>query len=159
MKIRNDFVTNSSSSSFILAFKDEDSVLGELESECKGVERKYFDQLREDVLKAHRYTKDIILDDYKDGAEWEAMYEAREYAEKVLNMNYSEAWSFGKSEDGQKMAKEIMEKKIRDLDNKIGDKKVIVEVEYGDGGYGEDGVLEHDIVPYLPSCMATINNH
>ena len=49
MKIRKGFVTNSSSSSFILGFTSEENIKKELEAEDL---KEYFDEVLEDVMRA-----------------------------------------------------------------------------------------------------------
>ena len=54
MKIRKGFVTNSSSSSFILGFTSEENIKKELEAEDL---KEYFDEVLEDVMRATKLTK------------------------------------------------------------------------------------------------------
>ena len=42
---------------------------------------------------------------------------------------------------------------------KIGDDHVSVQVEYGDGGEGEDGIMEHEILPNLDCTIARFSHH
>ena len=58
MKIRKGFVTNSSSSSFILGFTSEENIKKELEAEDL---KEYFDEVLEDVMRATKLTKDEVL--------------------------------------------------------------------------------------------------
>ena len=41
----------------------------------------------------------------------------------------------------------------------IGNDKVIVQVEHGDGGEGEDGMLEHEILPSLECTKIRFSHH
>ena len=58
MKIRKGFVTNSSSSSFILGFTSEEDIKKELEAENL---KEYFDEVLEDVMRDTKLTKDEVL--------------------------------------------------------------------------------------------------
>lgn len=134
MKIRSDYVTNSSSSSFILSFKDEDSIYDTLKeqfpknikSSWSAGEQGYFDQLLDEIRESRRLTKDNV----QDIAEYEYYYD-----------------------------KEGCEKAISKIMDKIGDNKVIVEVEHGDGGEGEDGILEYEILPNLDCTVVRFSHH
>ena len=74
MKIRNDYVTNSSSSSFILSFKDEDSIYNTLkeqfpkniENSWSAGEEGYLYQLLNEIEEAYRLTKNDVRDIIED---------------------------------------------------------------------------------------------
>jgi hypothetical protein len=165
MKIRRDFVTNSSSSSFLLSFKDEDSIYNTLkktfpldvESGWSAGERGYFYQLLDEIESAKRLTKDEILeiiDDESYGIEWtltKRIMNARGYS-------YNEVYNYLETEEGIEFLKKAREQFTNSIIEEIGDNAVTVEVEHGDDGEGEDGVLEHDILPYL-SCTVTRFSH
>lgn len=156
MKIRTDFVTNSSSSSFILGFKNEDTIAKELVEDYQGVK---FGDLYNDILNAAKMSEYEALDMYKSMAKWDVCYELKENYIKKTGCSYKEAYKYIDSEEGQKAIKEELEKEINKFKTRISDKNVLVEVEYGDGGYGDDGILEHEVVPNLRCCMAVFSNH
>lgn len=58
MKIRKGFVTNSSSSSFILGFKSEESIKEELQKE--NLEEEYFEEILRDVTEAAKLDRGIF---------------------------------------------------------------------------------------------------
>jgi hypothetical protein len=165
-KVRSDFVTNSSSSSFILAFKDEASVYSTLKNQFpedieegwSAGEHGYFSQVLEEINEAPRLTKEdleqIILDEHW-GIKWEL-------EEKYMEENRVSRWDardYLETNEG-KQALEHAYSVYRDsILSAIGDNKVIVEIEHGDGGEGEDGMLEHHILPYLDCVKVRFSHH
>ena len=134
MKIRNDYVTNSSSSSFILSFKDEDSIYNTLKEQFpKNIknswsagEEGYLYQLLNEIEEAYRLTKNDVIDIIED-----------------------ERW----------YCEEPCKDEIMKVMEKIGNDEVIVQVEHGDGGEGEDGILEHEILPNLDCTVIRFSHH
>lgn len=165
MKIRSDYVTNSSSSSFILSFKDEESIYNTLkeqfpkciENGWSSGEDGYFCQLLNEIKDADRLTENNIKDivDYES---WDVRWDIENELERK-GMSYSEARDFLKTAEGEKMITDACKEKFEDIMNKIGDDKVIVQVEHGDGGEGEDGVLEQDILPKFACTAAKFSHH
>jgi hypothetical protein len=159
-----DFVTNSSSSSFILSFKDEYCIYNTLKEQFPkdieegwGAEKGYIYQLLEEIEEAVRLTKDdvITLFDYEKDIAWDLRYKL--CSEKCWSSK--EAADYVESPEGQAEIAKIRQNAIEEITNKIGDNKVIVEVEHGDGREGEDGVLENYILPKLGCTVVQFPHH
>lgn len=165
MKVRADFVTNSSSSSFLLTFKDKNSIYDTLKKQFPTVENSwsagkdgYFTQLFKEINESHYLSKDEIVSLIKDESydiEWNLGYKLR----REKNMSYSEANDYIQSEEGQNLVKQMIDERTNNVLKTIGDNAITVEVEHGDGGEGEDGVLEHEILPYLDCTVIRFSHH
>lgn len=165
MKIRSDYVTNSSSSSFILSFKDEESVYNTLkeqfpkyiENGWSAGENWYLCQLLNEIEEADRLTENNIKE-IVDDESWDVRWDIEDELERK-GMSYSEVRDFLKTTEGEKMIADACKEKFEKIMNKIGNNKVIVQVEHGDGGEGEDGVLEHEILPNLDCTAVRFSHH
>ena len=165
MKIRSDYVTNSSSSSFILSFKDEKSIYNTLkeqfpehiENGWSAGENGYLYQLLNEIEEADRLTENNIKE-IVDNESWGVHWDIEDKLERK-GMSYSEIRDFFKTAEGEKMVTDACKKKFESIMNKIGDDKVIVQVEHGDGGEGEDGMLEHEILPNLDCTVIRFSHH
>jgi hypothetical protein len=156
MKIRNDYVTNSSSSSFILAFKDEDSIAKTLADNNTGGK---FERIYADIMNTGRYNRNRIIEIFRDEVYWEAKWELRKQLETKRKMTYGQALDFTKTEEFEKMLNEEIEKRTKEFIQKLDDKSVVVMIDYGSGGDGFDEDLEFEIVPNLDCCLAIFNHH
>ena len=181
MKIRTDFVTNSSSSSFILSFSSEDRI----DTEVNDMLMLYGDPIKQivthDAKMGRKFTKKEILDAAEkavpvfgeygiirfDGindeglsnlleefwykAEWETDCHKRYRG----HMSWSETMDYLRSENG---LSEIMQeyKSYLSKFEEYSDNCIFVEVEYED--HSEIGaMLEHDILP--SKCIISFNHH
>lgn len=150
MKVRSDFVTNSSSSSFILGFTSEDKVRNELYDGLYDGEKYFFDRIYKDVMEAKRLSADeaesIIRNYLKYYVKWE------------LASKHPGGWSrvFEETEEFEQECKQAIEEHIDKIKDKLMGQSVLVEVEYGDH---VDGVLEHEVMPSHPSSIYRMSHH
>lgn len=152
-KIRNGFVTNSSSSSFILGFKDKDSIAKTLaDNNTCG----YFETIYQDCLEAEKMDIETMLNNCRESIYWDAFYDL-EY-ELENRMNWDEIFEFTKTDEFKKLVEEETDKRINELRKDAEGKSIFVEVEYEDHSLS-GSELEHDIVPYLDCCLEVFSNH
>lgn len=156
MKIRTDYVTNSSSSSFIVGFKDENSIESQLRNETYAVKR--FDTIINDVKK-NRISKAEALHIFMDEMYWYAEWSLRnEYERKDISCRNFYDWL-----KDHRNREEFYQKVNDRLDTWLGEFKQKIEgldylalVEYSDHG---DGDLEHDIMPRLKCTLQRFSHH
>lgn len=102
MKIRRDYVTNSSSSSFILSFKDEDSIYDtlkeqfpkDIESGWSAGKYGYLPDLLNRISDEKRLTQEDIKEIIEDEERWTIRWELREKYEREKGMSHLESWDF-----------------------------------------------------------------
>lgn len=152
MKIRKGFVTNSSSSSFILGFKSEESVKEELKAENL---KEYFEEILRDVTEATRLDKEDVLGGYTE----EIRYYTRWEVENTLNIPYSERFKVRETEEFQKELNKAITNKVSNLEKAMEGLSVFVEISYSDNDGLKYSELEHYVVPKMKCCLATISHH
>ena len=146
-KIRTDFVTNSSSSSFILGFKDEDSINNQLNQE--NLPDEYKNILLRDI-KEHNISKDTALAIF----EYEMKFLAEWEAEDKLGYDFRELEEHQEEIDA--LASEIYSKWYEIFSKRIEKYGYLALVEYDDH---QDDELELSIVPYLKCKVQRFSHH
>jgi hypothetical protein len=159
-------VTNSSSSSFILAFRDEDSIYSTLKEQFpeditegwSAGETGYFHQLLNEIEHSKRLTREGLIETF-DCEKYSIIWDIKSKLRREMNMDYWAAHDYFETEEGKKIIEEAYEEELASFLANVGNNKVVVEVDHGDGGNGEDGVLEHNILPFLDCTIRSFSHH
>ena len=156
MKNRNDFVTNSSSSSFIVGFKDEESIESQLRSEVYASER--LDTILRDV-KENRISKAEALHEFRNEMYWNAQWVLQnEYERKVIGHQSFYDWikDHRNREEFYQRVNERLDVWSDEFKKKIEGLDYLALVEYDDHCNGD---LEHEIMPKLNCTIQRFSQH
>lgn len=171
MKVRLDFVTNSSSSSFILAFKSkEDATLNITESlkhnpmalgyvlrdvsDAEAMSPEQLQERLEEEASEYAYMKMH----YGDGGWWSTRKPTFENEFRKMHPEY-DSWTMREHPDYIAEKNRLMELYLTDIRKKLDGKPYVVEIEYSDNDGDIFSELEHSIMPYVNGVVAVCNHH
>ena len=150
MKIRTDFVTNSSSSSFIIGFRDEN----DLKKMVAEIPEEYRETVEADILKGVCSYEDIegeVIEDLK----WSASWIARDRLEDEIGWSKAMRYEYEHEAEFKTLTKQVFDELLEKFRSNAHCTNYS-RVEYSDHVSPE---LEHEIMPLFRGTIKRISYH
>lgn len=167
MKIRSDFVTNSSSSSFIVCFKNNDEFIKAMKEVSQNYSPDVFATLYKDLCdSSNRKTREealkILKEAYRGEIEFRIVYGYPYGRGGFYNRTHkygNTTYEIYNNPEFKKDVKKYVDEQIEKAMKELPKRGIIAEVEYADedGSFFSD--MEHEIMPYMPFVFKTISHH
>lgn len=154
MKIRINYVTNSSSSSFILGFYSEETIQSELQ---ELIGSGYFEEVYKDCVNAEKMQLSQMLETAKKEMRWNIRIHIEEEKQRTSNMSWEEMMKWKKSNEFESLVKDRIQQRLNEIKKAAEGKHIFLHISYSDSE--GDGELEHYIVPNLNTCLAVFTHH
>ena len=154
MKIRLDFVTNSSSSSFIVAFSNKKDMEQAKEEMLKIYSYQIVERIFSDIL-SNKVTYTEARKEFKESVE-DRCYYYLHYSLRSPYRNKPNDWF--ESKEYKKLEKEMIKEELAKFDNMCSHRGFFSIVNYSDNT-SEGSMLEHDIMPNQSFVLRVLNYH